>query len=552
MTSQELPPHSEPAPTIRPAGRLIVLQEQGLTFYRTGQLQQAETLFEAVLALEPRHFDALLMLGTLAAQTGRTARSAQYFERAVAANDTFAPAHNNLGIVLTELSRLDEAVASFDRAITLFPGFADAYCNRGFALEQLGRDHEALASYDAAIALQPDFVRAHSNRGGVLQHFQRHEEALRSYEAALVLDPGYVPAWSKRGTVLVDLKRPRKALDAFNRAIALDPQFAPAHFNAGICLLSTGQFEQGWRSYEWRKLLPVPIGARRLPQPLWTGAEPIEGKSLLLHAEQGLGDTVQFARYAILAAARGARVVLAVQPPLRALLTRLGTDVCVMAEDLPLPPTDFHCSLMSAPLAFGTTAATIAAPVPYLSADPQRVRRWRLRLGDDGFKVGLCWQGKPDYLNVGRFVPLAQFHRLAAVPGVRLISLQKYQGTEELDAMPEGMKVETLGEEFDAGPDAFVDSAAIISTLDLVITPDTALGHLAGALGRSTWLLLKYSPDWRWMQDGTSSSWYPAHRLFRQTRPGDWDGVFHRLREALETAVQGSWGRQGAGEVQGS
>jgi hypothetical protein len=290
------------------------------------------------------------------------------------------------------------------------------------------------------------------------------------------------------------------------------------------------RFDEAWPLYEARHQL-TPLAKMPERTARWTGAQDIKDKTLLLHAEQGLGDTIQFCRYALMATARGARVILMVQDALVALLRDLGPGITVMGFSAPPPETDFHCPLLSLPAAFGTTEQTIPAYAAYLRAEPARVARWASRIGQDGLKLGINWQGAVSKIDAGRSLPLRQFAPLAAVPGIRLISLQKNAGAEQLrDA---GLPVETLGEDFDVGPDAFLDTAAVMQSLDLIVTSDTAIAHLAGALGRPTWVALKAVPDWRWQLEGARSPWYPSMRLFRQDAPGDWPGVFAAMAAGL-------------------
>jgi hypothetical protein len=295
----------------------------------------------------------------------------------------------------------------------------------------------------------------------------------------------------------------------------------------------SGEFAQGLPLYEWRKELN-PAPAPSVPGPAWLGEVDIAGKTLFVYADQGVGDTIQFSRYAKLAEERGAHVIFALPPQLRELFTGLSATIRIVAPGEPTGGFDYHCALMSLPLAFRTTLADVPTTVPYLFADPLRVAKWRQRIGARGFKVGIVWQGSRNRIDVGRSVPPEMFERLATIPGVRLISLQKG------DPLSQGrdLGVEVLGDDFDAGAQAFLDSAAVMTHLDLVITCDTALAHLAGALGRPTWVALKHVPDWRWLLDRTDSPWYPSMRLFRQSRRGDWDGVFAAMRSALASLAQ--------------
>jgi hypothetical protein len=280
---------------------------------------------------------------------------------------------------------------------------------------------------------------------------------------------------------------------------------------------------------------------RSYPQPAWTGKESLDGKILFIYPEQGLGDTIQFCRYAELAEARGAKVILSVQDPLVRLMRQLGPTIGIVGQDAAPPDFDYHVALMSLPWAFRTDWNTFPARIPYLRAEPERVGKWRRIIGNGGFKVGICWQGnRRGQVDAGRSFPVRQFECLAGLPGVRLISLQKNDGAGQLLDLPAGMTVETLGDDFDSGGDAFVDTAAAMENLDLVITSDTAIAHLAGALGRPTWIALKHVGDWRWFLDRSDSPWYPTVRLFRQSQRGDWAGVFSEIERQLAALTKQS------------
>jgi hypothetical protein len=287
----------------------------------------------------------------------------------------------------------------------------------------------------------------------------------------------------------------------------------------------TGDLDEGLTLYEWRKKLPAPIEARNYRQPLWTGAQDLSGKTLFVYIEQGLGDTIQFFRYALTARARGARVIMAVQDAIVRLMRDAGGDIEILDSASVPPSFDYHAPLMSLPLAFGTTRQTIPAPIPYLRAEPERVRRWAAKIGGQGLKIGVAWQGAAAI--AGRAFAPQWLAPISEIENVRLIGLQKDAGQTD------GLRLESLGKDFDAGPDAFRDSAAVMQSLDLVITPDTALAHLAGALGRPAWVALKYVPDWRWFLGDAASPWYPQLTLFRQSAPGDWGSVFAAMEAQL-------------------
>ncbi len=509
------------------------LLERALAHQRAGRLRDAERAYERVLQRHPSHFDALHMLGVVALQTQRPARAVELITRALPQKPTVGAAHNHLAKALVDLGRFEEAISSYDIAISLRPGFADAYVGRATALRYLERFDEALASCDQAIALRPDVALAYICRALIFRFMQRPEEALASCDKAIATQPELAETWDKLGAALRDLNQLEEALSVFETAIEQWPDFAPAHMNAGMSYLQLGRADPGWSLYDWRNQHGGPVAGRTWPKPRWHGDEPLVGKTLLVWSEQGLGDTIQFCRYATLLESRGAKVILSVQSRLRAVLKGLGSTIDVITEKDTPPNFDLHCPMLSLPLAFGTTIETTPSAVPYLVPEVERVLRWRQSLGGEGFKIGISWQGSKLPIDVGRSFPLSLFHGISRISGVRLISLQKGPGSEQLANVPAGMAVEPLGEEFDGGPDAFVDTAAVMQSLDLVITSDTSIAHLAGALARPTWIALKQVPEWRWLLEREDSPWYPTARLFRQQRRGDWEDVFQRMQIEL-------------------
>jgi tetratricopeptide (TPR) repeat protein len=540
---------------------------RGVAYGRMQRFDDALRSYDAAIRLQPNSAVAHDNRGSALRRLGRRPEALQSYDRAIALMPEFAQAHVNRATLLLELDRPEDALVEAERAVALQPS-AEALVARGDACQQLRRLSEALSNYDQAIAQQPPSAAAYSHRGSVLCLLRRPEDALASCDRAIAMEPGSSDAYVNRGNALKDLQRIGEALASFDQALALDANDATAyynratvlvllrrfdealagydralalkaneaevHFNQALCLLLTGQFEPGWQLYEWRKRRRPPIADRVLPCPLWTGEQDLRGKTLLMHWEQGLGDTIQFCRYANLAAERGARSVLDIQPPLRRLLRTLNPAVEIVAGDAP-PAADFHIPMMSLPAAFETRGETIPAGTAYLHAEPDRVARWRRHIGEEGFKVGVSWQGSTLKVDVGRSFPLAALHPLASIPGVRLISLQKNQGVSQLQTLPAGMCVETLGDDFDPEPHAFLDSAAVMANLDLIVTSDTAIAHLAGALARPAWVALKQVPDWRWMLDRTDSPWYPSLRLFRQKAAGDWSEVFAEMHRELRS-----------------
>ena len=460
---------------------------------------------------------------------GRPDQAADCYRRAVAASPGFAQAHNNLGVALREQGLLDEARVACAQAIALKPDYWEAHSNLGNVLQDQARPDAAAASYGQALRLAPDAADLHNNMGAALTALGRPEQAIASHERALALRPGFPEAHNSLGTALRDAGRPDEALASFRRAVALRPDYPMAHTNLAMALLGRGEFAAGWREYEWRWHLPATVRPRRFPTPQWRG-EPAEGRRLLLHSEQGLGDTLQFCRYAPLAAALGFRVSLHVQPSLVRLLRSLQGVEHVAGTSEPAPEHDLHCPMLSLPLAFGTTPATIPAAPAYLRADPAQQAAWRARLaGTDGLRVGLAWAGNPRLTaDRRRSIPPEQLMPLAGARGLRLFSVQKGG-----PAPPASLPLI----DFMAGMADFADTAALVANLDLVVSADTAVAHLAAALGRPVWLLDRFDPCWRWPAGQRGSAWYPTLKIHRQPRLGDWASVVAEIVRDLQQYV---------------
>jgi tetratricopeptide (TPR) repeat protein len=435
------------------------------------------------------------------------------------------------GMLLGDAGRLHDAADCFRRLTALQPDFAEAHGNLGIALQRLGRPDEAIESFRQALALRPD-AAAHFRLGVVLADRNKFDEAIACYRAALALDPGDAKAHYNLAHALGGLNRIDEALASYRLAFELDPKLAEARWNIALLRLLAGDFANGWRDYEWRWRGGIqPPHADYGGRPRWTGDAPLAGQRILLHAEQGFGDTIQFVRYANLLAARGATVLLEVQPELKPLLSLMPDVAGVSARGDKLPAFDCHFPLLSLPLAFATTPEKIPAEVPYLVAPPERVATWRARLAADGRRrIGIAWSGSRQRGNDhGRSIPLAALAPVLAASDCRFYAVQ----TECSDR--DAATLAGLWEVVDLRPQLgdFADTAAILANLDLVITIDTAVAHLAGAMARPVWIMLPFAPAWRWLLGRDDSPWYPTARLFRQHRPGDWAGVIDRVRAAL-------------------
>ena len=500
-----------------------------------GRAQEALASYGKAIALKPDIPSFHYNRGMALFELERVEEALASLEKAIALAPDYFAAFNKCGVVLQKLGRADEAFANYSKAIALNPEFAEGYYNRALLLQALGRAAEAADDYGRALNLQPDFPDARNNRANALKELGRFEEALANYDAAIAAAPDFSDAYYNRGVLLFEFKRPLEALASYERALALKPDFPEARFSRGVCLLALGRMPEGWSDYECRwqlKNYTSPIAV--VDAPRWSG-EALNGRSVLVYAEQGLGDTIQFARFLPQLAEQGAEVSFLVPEKLERLLAGLSGGIRVLSSFPPVQRFDFQCPVMSLPERLKTSPTSIPAPAR-LSVDPKRLDKWRDRLGRSGFKVGIAWQGALWHgasAVVGRSIPLAAFETLGQISGVRLISLQRGYGVEQLATLPRGMAVETLGEDFDSGSDAFVDTIAVMEHLDLVISCDTSLAHVAGSRGRPVWIGLKHVPEWRWQLAGSGCLWYPSARLFRQKTRGDWHGLMADMAAEL-------------------
>jgi len=549
-------------------------------FLQQGKRDEAVAHFRHALRLRPDNADAYSGLGAAFADQGKWDEAVAHFSQALRIRPGFAEAHFNLANVLKSQGRLEEAVTHCHEALRIRPGFAEAHDSLGNALLGQGRVQEAVAHFQDALRIRPGFAAAHNNLGSALHRQGRFEEALMQFQLALRIQPDLSEAHCNLGNALYCQGRLEEAMTSFQQALRIRPDFPAARKGRAFLWLLRGQFDQGWPEFEWRWAQPGFV-QRQFPQPLWDSSD-LRGRTILLYAEHGLGDTIQFIRYAPLVKQRGGNVIVECQPALVRLLDGVKGIDQLAARGASLPAFDVQAPLLSLPRIFHTSLATIPATVPYLHPDPQLLEHWEspmsdvrcpmsnptlrtsdFRLPTSDFLVGIAWQGDPAYYyDRQRSIPLAQFAPLARVPGVQLISLQKGPGTDQLKQLriadcglplerqetkpllesairnPQAAILDLSGR-LDEGTGAFMDTAAVMKNLDLVISSDTAVPHLAGALGVAVWVALPLVPDWRWLLQREDSPWYPTMRLFRQTRDGHWEDVFDRLAEALKTLVAG-------------
>jgi len=510
--------------------------ELALQHHQAGRLAEAEALYRQILTVQPNHAEALHHLGVIAHQVGRNDVAVDLIRQAIALAPGLPETHSNLGEAYRVLGQLKEAIAAFRQAIKLKPNYPEAHSNLGNALRENGHLDEAVAACRQAVALQPDYPEAHSNLGAALYGKGHLDEAVAACRQAVALQPDYPEAYSNLGAALYGKGHLDAAIAAYRQAIALKPDYPEAHHHLALTLLLQGDFPGGWQEYEWRwKWKGFPSAQRSFGQSVWAGG-PLEGRTLLLHAEQGFGDAIQFIRYLPLVAARGGKIILECQVELQRLFQTMAPDLPVLAEGQPLPDFDVHCPLVSLPRVFSTDLGSIPQTVPYLHADAAEVAIWRERLAgtSPSLKVGLVWAGRPSHRNDRyRSLQLANLASLAEVPGVRFISLQKDAAAAEARTPPAGMELIDVAEELKD----FADTAALLANLDLIIAVDTAVVHLAGAMGRPVWTLLPFAPDWRWLLERSDSPWYPTLRLFRQPAPGDWNSVIRQLQSQLQLLV---------------
>lgn len=517
--------------------------QEAAFLHRQGQLSDAIARYQQVLAHDKKNLDALYLLATIHCQQGRLNDGIELARRAIKIAPKYASAHNLIGLAQQQLGRTELALNSFERAVAANPNFAEAWFNRALGLLTLGRRGQAIESFDRSIALHPDHAPARHGRGTALMLEDRNEPALADFGAAITLDPRLAQAFANRGYLLNRLGRFDDAFADLARALELAPDDDDVRYHAALVELLHGRWHDGWPKYDAR------LTARSLDNvrtfippafPRWRG-EPLGGDLLVLFTEQGRGDVIQFARFATELAGAGNRVAIATQPAYASTFASVTGIECIITDTSELAafaPLRWQM-LVSVPGVLGVTPETIPAAVPYLAADPQRSAVWRERLGP-GFKIGISWQGSPTFVHdKGRSIPLAAFAPLADIPGVRLISLQKRPGTEQIATVPFRARIEQVLDASDTGETAFLDTTALVANLDLIVASDSMNAHLAGALGRPAFVALRKIPDWRWLLGRDDSPWYPTMRLFRQPTDGDWQDVFRRI--AIAASQQAGW-----------
>lgn len=519
---------------------------KGKALYELRKFEDALICLNQAVLLSPDFAEAYSNRGNVYKELSNYEEALDDYSKAIQLNPNLAGVYSNRGCVLEELKRYEEAIKDHSKAIVLKPDYAEAYSNRGNALQELSRLEEALIDHDKAIFLRQDYAAAYTNRGNVLAKQARLNEALVDHGKAIALNPMFAEAYSNQGNVLQQMARIDEALASYDKAIQLKPDFVNAHWNKSLALLLGGDYTNGWLLYEWRwRSRSLSSNKRCYAEPIWLGDALLDGKTILVYPEQGLGDVVQFSRYIPLLVQKGAKVILEVPKPLVAIIKTLPCEMTVVESGSALPSFDLQCPIMSLPLAFKTTVESIPADFPYLQADKGKVAIWKKKiLNESRLRVGLVWSGgfrpnQPEVwaINERRNISLDKLKALK-MPEIDFYSLQKGdEAIEQLERLTQshwdGPQIIDYSKDFND----FSDTAALIENLDLIVAVDTSTAHVAGAMGKTVWLLNRFDTDWRWFHDRTCSPWYPSIRIFRQPSPGDWESVVDEVKAALENLL---------------
>lgn len=494
---------------------------------------EALSSYEHAISLNPRHAEAHYNRGVVLKELNRYHDAVASYTNAFSLKNDYVDAYNNCGNVLITLKRFEEALACFQKAIEINPNYAFAYNGQGNVLMELKRFDEALVSYEKAIALNSLSPFPHNGMGNVLQELKRFDEAILGYEKVVSLVPTSAGAYTNKGLAMQGLKNFDEALQNFDKAIELNPELADPYWNKALLKILKGEYEEGWQLYEYRRYKPDLKGSYpNYDQPLWLGQEPVADKILYIYPEQGLGDFIQFCRYVPLVESLGAKVILKVPNALYAMIKTMGLNAQIVRNDEKVEEFDFHCPIMSLPLAFKTTVETIPNKIPYFFSDQFKKNYWERKLAYAGnsLKVGLVWSGSKDHKkDHDRSLRLEQLALILDLP-VTFYSLQKEVREQDKITLSKLNHIQQYHEELND----FSDTAAMVDCLDLVISVDTSVAHLAGAMGKNVWILISYLPDYRWMLDREDTPWYPTARLFRQANVGDWDSAILNVRKTLE------------------
>jgi len=507
----------------------------GNSFKGLNKLDESVKSYKKAIELKPDYAEAHNNLGVTLQDLGKLDESIKSYKKAIELKPDYAEAHNNLGVTLQDLGKLDESVKSYKKAIELKPDYAEAHNNLGNSFKILNKLEKSVKSFTKAIELKPDYAEAHNNLGDCLRRLNQLENSNRKLKKAIELKPDYAEAYNNLGITLQELGKLKDSQKNYKKAIKLKPGFAHANFNFSTLLNLKGNLQEGLKLYEWR--LHKAKGTTRKPRKelTWDGKESIQGKKILVYEEQGLGDIIQFYRYLLLLQNKCAEVTFKVKQNLHNLFATSNKEIKITDNCPEISKIDFEIPLMSLPFLLKTDIDSIPASIPYLKANSKKLNEWGKKLKSENFKVGICWQGSRSEIDLGRSFSLSFFKDISKLSNIQLISL--YKGNEENQIFDVDFDIVTLGNNFDSGKNSFIDTAAVMMHCDIIITSDTVIAHLAGALGCKVWVLLKYIPDWRWMLNRTDSPWYPTMKLYRQNNLNDWSSLFDLVKTDLETIV---------------
>lgn len=510
---------------------------RGNVYKTLKQYEEALCSYEYAIELNPRHAEAHYNRGVILNELKRFQDAFNSYHQAITLKDNYVDAYNNCGNVAIVLKRFEEALACFQKAIEINPNYAYAYNGLGNVLMELKRFDEALQSYEKAISLNSHSPDAHNGKSNALQELKRFDDAVSGYEKAIALNPDSADTYANHGLAMQGMRKFKEALLSYDKAIELNPEMADPYWNKALLKILVGEYEEGWQLYEYRRYKQDLKGSYPIyEQPLWLGQESVDGKILYIYPEQGLGDFIQFCRYVPLVENLGARVVLKVPNALYAMIKTMGLNAKIVRNDEKVDEFDFHCPIMSLPLAFKTTVETIPKRIPYFFADQFKKNYWQRKFAHvtNSLKVGLVWSGSKDHKkDHERSLRLAQLTPILDLP-ITFYSLQKEVRVQDKITLSKLNQIQEYHEELND----FSDTAAMVDCLDLIISVDTSVAHLAGAMGKNVWILISYLPDYRWMLDREDTPWYPTARLFRQANIGDWDSTMLKIRKALEELLK--------------
>ncbi len=513
----------------------IIWNLLGVAAYEIQKYDYAIMSYKKAISINPKYEHAYNNLGLVLRDQGKLDSAIEAYEKAILNKPGNALFYNNLAALLSEQGKNNEAIEACNKAILLKSDYAEAYNNLGAILRDQGKISEAIEACNKAIILKPDYAEAYNNLGAILRDQGKISEAIEVCNKAIILKPDYAEAYNNLGAVLRDQGKISEAIEACNKAIILKPDYAEAYYSLSFSYNLRGDLENGFKLYEWRLREKRFIARTPRKNLIWNGKKSVLGKNIFVYEEQGLGDIIQFARYLLLLKKRGAEVTFRVKKKMHALLKTLDEEIILVESDPDYNNIDFETPLMSLPYLFKTDLNTIPSMTSYLYADQEKIKFWSERLTKDIFKIGICWQGSKKKIDFGRSFALKLLKDISKLPNIELISLHKGEGENQIKDI--SFDLTTLGDDFDAAENAFEDTAAIMMNCDLIITSDTVIAHLAGALGCPTWVALKKIPDWRWMLEKNDSPWYPNMKLYRQRETENWNYVFESIKKDLELLI---------------